>query len=212
MYKIININDVGSKIKTLRSEKGWTQETLSEKMHYSRQTVGKWERGILSSLTLDNVIDLCNLFDCDIGYLLGEYDTKRHVAADIHKETGLEESAIEALKNNYSMMKTDGKTLHLDILNELISRKAFFTVLGQASRYIKSIVRGNQIAQRLDELQNSGTVTKRYELTEELNRERIYAQPLELWQMQNDFVTTIKDIAKELVEKEQIKYGNDSKN
>ena len=38
------------KIRSLRKEKGWTQEELAERAHISRQTVGRAEKSINISL------------------------------------------------------------------------------------------------------------------------------------------------------------------
>ncbi len=37
--------ELGKKIKTARTQKGWTQEELSEKLNVSKQAVSNWERG-----------------------------------------------------------------------------------------------------------------------------------------------------------------------
>ena len=33
-------------IRTLRKQKGYSQETLAERLHIVRQTVSKWEKGV----------------------------------------------------------------------------------------------------------------------------------------------------------------------
>ena len=43
-------------------------------------------------------MELCNIFNCEIGYLLCEYDCKTRAATDIVKETGLSEKSIDILK------------------------------------------------------------------------------------------------------------------
>ena len=47
-----------------------TQETLAEAIGVERRTIGKWELGT-SIPTIDKVAMLCNLFECNIDYLLG---------------------------------------------------------------------------------------------------------------------------------------------
>ena len=98
---MINKKRISNRIKECRKEKGWSQDVLAEKLNCIRQTISNWERENLN-LTIDDLINLCNVFDCDIGYLIGEYETKKHIAADIQKETGLSEKAIEILKSNKS--------------------------------------------------------------------------------------------------------------
>lgn len=36
-------------IRTLRKQKGYSQETLAERLHIVRQTVSKWEKGVSHS-------------------------------------------------------------------------------------------------------------------------------------------------------------------
>ncbi len=47
-----------------------TQETLADKLDLERRTIGSWERGATSP-SLENLISLCNLLDCNIEYFLG---------------------------------------------------------------------------------------------------------------------------------------------
>lgn len=37
-----------TKLQKLRHAKGWTQETVAERLGVTAQTVSKWERGLLS--------------------------------------------------------------------------------------------------------------------------------------------------------------------
>ena len=115
MLKMINKYDakkVGDRIRDCRKETGITkdatavrgewsgkmsQEDLAKKCNVTRQTVAKWEKGELS-LTVDDLLTLCNIFECDPGYLLCEYDCKHHITADIQAATGLSERAIEQLE------------------------------------------------------------------------------------------------------------------
>lgn len=59
----------GEKIAKLRKEKGYTQESLADLLHVSRQSVSKWEQD-LSFPETDNLILLSKLFGCSIDYLL----------------------------------------------------------------------------------------------------------------------------------------------
>jgi len=40
---------LGENIKTLRKQKGYSQEILAEQLNVVRQTVSKWERGVSHS-------------------------------------------------------------------------------------------------------------------------------------------------------------------
>lgn len=64
----------------------------------SRQTLAKWESGRGSSdFSVYQILELCKIFECDPGYLLGEYSCRRRPITDICEETGLSETLVSAL-------------------------------------------------------------------------------------------------------------------
>lgn len=72
---------------------------LGEYTKTTRQTLSKWSKGISSS---DDIADLCtiaNILDCEVGYLVGEFDCRKREVADIQEEIGLSECAIHKLRN-----------------------------------------------------------------------------------------------------------------
>ena len=66
------------KILNLRTEYGYSQETLAEKLNVSRQAVSKWESGATLPET-DKVIALSNFFGVSTDYLL-----KDNIQRDSH--------------------------------------------------------------------------------------------------------------------------------
>lgn len=95
---------IGKRIKAgrnaCRTEDGkkYTQEDLTDKLHYKRETISRWENG-KELPTLETLLKMCDIFGCDLGYLLGEHEEKTRTAADIHTETGLSEDAIQKLQS-----------------------------------------------------------------------------------------------------------------
>lgn len=65
---VITMN-FAEKILSLRTEYGYSQETLAEKLNVSRQAVSKWESGATLPET-DKLITLSNFFGVSIDYLL----------------------------------------------------------------------------------------------------------------------------------------------
>ena len=63
------IMNFAEKILNLRTEYGYSQETLAEKLNVSRQAVSKWESGTTLPET-DKVITLSNFFGVSTDYLL----------------------------------------------------------------------------------------------------------------------------------------------
>lgn len=62
---------LGENIRTLRRQKGYSQEALAEKLHVVRQTVSKWEKG-LSVPDAALLQALAELFEVPVSSLLGE--------------------------------------------------------------------------------------------------------------------------------------------
>ena len=56
-------------IKKIRKDKGYTQETLAEKLNVVRQTVSKWEKG-LSLPDVDMLSKIVNVLETDVNILL----------------------------------------------------------------------------------------------------------------------------------------------
>lgn len=105
--------EIGNIIKETRlsfNEK-YSQEQMSEKIGLeSRQAYANIENGI-TNIQLSHIIKFCEIFDCDVGYLFGEYKTKRSKTANIQKEIGLSESAITYLKDFYDEYKQSLKSM-----------------------------------------------------------------------------------------------------
>lgn len=66
----------GDKLSRLRKEYNYTQEQLADILGVSRQSISKWESDTSYPET-DKLIELGNLFDCSMDYLLKEEITER---------------------------------------------------------------------------------------------------------------------------------------
>ena len=62
---------LGDNIRVLRKQKGYSQETLAERLHVVRQTVSKWEKG-LSVPDADLLQALADVLEVSVGELLGK--------------------------------------------------------------------------------------------------------------------------------------------
>ena len=90
---------IGERIKFEREQNGLTQKELMLKIGRSEESyriLGRWEKGITRPQFSD-IIELCKVFDCELGYLLCEYDCKTREATDIQQATGLCQQAINRL-------------------------------------------------------------------------------------------------------------------
>lgn len=115
---------IGSRIKQCRKEAHLTQADLLEKCYMSQSSIAtlrRWERGEKIPDT-DVLGKMCELFDCDMGYLLADYPTKRHETADVSEITGLSPEAVERLN---SFMSYDTGRLRIGVLGLLLRNTDF---------------------------------------------------------------------------------------
>lgn len=114
---IYNLEDIGNRIKTERKSHHMSQDELCEyiatETYHSctRPTLSKWEKGE-SMPSVDILLKLCELFDCELGYLLCEHDTKKRVNQSIQDVTGLSENAIECLSQWNSEAQNKADSFH----------------------------------------------------------------------------------------------------
>jgi transcriptional regulator with XRE-family HTH domain len=116
-----NFYDIGDRLQKLRKQAGYSQEKLIEILgnmgiQVCRNTISKMENGTCKSdsFSLRLLAALAQIYDCEIGYLLCEYDCKTGRNTDIKAVTGLSDNALNLIKE----MDIDS-TL---VLNSIIER------------------------------------------------------------------------------------------
>lgn len=121
---------IASRITEERTALGLTKEGLAERLNVNRNTITSWERKDSKGRypPLEDLARMCDLFNCELGYLLGEYDCKTRAATDIQSETGLSERAIDRLRE-----EAQKSEIFRGTLSELIESPLFYSlVLGIA--------------------------------------------------------------------------------
>ena len=131
-----NYTKIGERIKELRKEKGWNQATLIEKLScktaIGRNTLSAIENGNAKHFELTLLTAMCELFNCNIGYLLCEYDDcKTYDNQLVHDYTGLSQDTIFNLREIASVPESASKAMY-DFL-EALTDSIFFPLL--AIRY-----------------------------------------------------------------------------
>ena len=117
-------------LKRARKEAGLTQADLAEKMGVHIKTVMNWEQGIAEP-SLGTLMDLTELYHCDLDYLTGRLDQKTHDLQFIHDQTGLSEKAIEKLQR---IAFTDRATGNSQALSFMIEDPDFSYLLALMSQ------------------------------------------------------------------------------
>ena len=87
---------LGEKIAKQRKELNYTQEQLAEILEVSRQSISKWESDISYPET-DKLIELGNLFDCSMDYLLKDDITEKTGAKEANFTQKIDEQIKKAM-------------------------------------------------------------------------------------------------------------------
>lgn len=106
---LVNHAALGDNIRKKRSEKNISQEYLAEMLDISRQSISKWENG-LSEPSRKNLIQLADIFECELWELLGnEEGTKGKDAKDKTVVIGVSagQADVNRLKDFFREMPPD---------------------------------------------------------------------------------------------------------
>jgi len=128
-------------LKRARKESGLTQAELADRMNVHIKTVMNWEQGIAEP-PLGTLMDLTELYHCDLDYLTGRLDQKTHDLQFIHDQTGLSEKAIEKLQS--FMTEPDWDQMERDFREsapEISEEKIHDSIQRQRESYQTSVAR-----------------------------------------------------------------------
>lgn len=107
-------------------------------------TVNSWYYG-KTFPEMDNLLRLCNHFDCDLDFLLGRIDKTKHDIAFICKETHLSEPAVRQLMKQQSKMTNLFEKTHTisyrpihDAVDNLLSDEKGLEILKTIGYYLYS--------------------------------------------------------------------------
>ena len=89
---------IGKRIAEQRKVKGFTQDNLAKKLHISIKQLSLYENGKVTP-NIDMLFSLCELLDCDFGFIIGDPDYTAPTSLDsaIQERLGLSKEAIDAL-------------------------------------------------------------------------------------------------------------------
>ena len=90
----------GENLKTLRKQKGFSQEELATRLHVVRQTISKWEKN-LSVPDADTLIRLAEILEVSVSELLGVKIENENTASDVAEQLSRINEQL-AIKNRRS--------------------------------------------------------------------------------------------------------------
>lgn len=112
---------IGKNIKQERIKKKWSQEKLGQKIHTTGKQISNYENG-KTTPPIDVLFQLCEIFDCELGYLLGEenYSQGTQQLTIASNYTGLSPDAIEQITRLMGKSKNydDYKELKIELKYE----------------------------------------------------------------------------------------------
>ena len=136
---------IGTRIKANRKRLKLTQKELLERVYLSEKSVAslrKWENGERLP-DLDTIARMAEVFNCDIGYLLGDYDESDFPTHKICERTGLSQIAVERLLRLHSAphgslgVYAKGYNVpNVGVLSNLIESNGYLELINEISLYL----------------------------------------------------------------------------
>lgn len=96
---------LGLRIRALRTERQWSQKALAEKLHINKSVVSYYELGERYP-TYDVLLDIASIFHVTTDYLLkGGTDRSMNISSLSADEYNAVASIVEALQNKHALHK-----------------------------------------------------------------------------------------------------------
>ena len=144
------------KIKSLRKQKGITQEELAIRLNVVRQTISKWEKG-LSVPDAEMLIRIADIFEISVSELLG---------ANINNETSRNEIAEQLSRINEQLA-------HKNKLGKLVLKVIIGIIIGIIALTIFSVIIGLVSINSLKNQKNTTVTNKEIIVPSEQAYEKI---------------------------------------
>ena len=90
----------GENLKTLRKQKGFSQEELATRLHVVRQTISKWEKN-LSVPDADTLIRLAEILEVSVSELLGANIENEKIAITLEQVISMVLDCVEKTNQTY---------------------------------------------------------------------------------------------------------------
>lgn len=92
--------EIGKKIKQLREDKRITQTELANAIKSTKQTIFKYENGIITNIPMDKLITIASVLGCSPSYLLGWSETDKDNSATLTIPSNVGQSQVAFLATN----------------------------------------------------------------------------------------------------------------
>ncbi len=121
--------DKGKRIKFLREKAGMSQDELAQKLNTTKQTIYKYEMGIVTNIPSDKIEKMALIFHISPAYIMGWTDEITPTNSDTSFSTLSEEE--QKILKNFRTLNDLGKSRALEYVedltyNEKYTREQFF--------------------------------------------------------------------------------------
>lgn len=112
--------DLGSLIKNLRKQSGFTQKLLADKLHVTVTTIGRWELNYKMP-SIDRLIELSMIFHVPLNYLVGIEKEKSIVIEHLtQRQQNLLNTLILEFQSDHNKNSQGLSKRQQDILNTIL--------------------------------------------------------------------------------------------
>jgi len=157
---------IGKQLRFEREKRNWTQKELGSKVGITGKQISNYEQGIPTP-PIDMLLNLCETFDCELGYILGEEDYSQgsRMLTEIRNATGLTLTSIDAIRK---ITGTDSDCIEFGyevekyrrVLNSLLSSQYFIAFMECAGYLDDRISIRNNIDVQLEEKYGSNLLSE----------------------------------------------------
>lgn len=128
-----NFIEIGNLIRTLRKQSKRNQDEFIEALNEQGVSIGRnrlsgIENGNSEDFSLDFLLATCKIFNCDIGYLLGEYKERFSGNHELCLATGLSEETLIKLRGE--------SKFRMDLFNQIVIDEKFWAIIDTFSKAI----------------------------------------------------------------------------
>lgn len=107
--------DIGSRIKQARLMSGLSQEDLGKRCGVKKQTIYKYESGVITNIPIDKIEMIANATNVSTAYLMGwDKPSQKEIESEDHKLLAL-----------FHLLNDEGKEKAIDYLDDLVQSEKY---------------------------------------------------------------------------------------
>lgn len=109
---------IKERLHACRKSSNMTLQDLANTLKLSKQTVQKYESGIITKIDVERVEEIAAIINCDPAYLMGWQDHPRCVTESL-------DAGEKTLVDTYRTLNEQGQDKLLDLADDLVSSKKY---------------------------------------------------------------------------------------